>query len=84
MIPLPQILSELIMALGGALLVGSVLALARSRARDGAAPSDGAAPAEEGARPVQARGRVLLNAFIGLIVFVWGFASFVTKLGGKA
>lgn len=80
MIPLPQILSELIMALGGALLVGSVLALARSRARGG---SSDAAPADEDARPVQARGRVLLNAFIGLIVFVWGFASFVTKLGGK-
>lgn len=69
MIPLPQILAELIMALGGALLVGSVLALARSRTAPGA--------------PVRARGRVLLNAFIGLVVFVWGFASFVTKLGGK-
>ena len=70
MIPLPQILAELIMALGGALLVGSIVALVRSRTEPGA--------------PVHARGRVVLNAFIGLVVFVWGLASFVTRMGGKA
>lgn len=67
MIPLPQILAELIMGLGAALFGASIFALVRPRRA-----SDG-----EEVR-VQARGRVLINAFIGLVVFVWGFASFVT------
>lgn len=69
MIPLPQILAELIMALGAALLGASVLALVRPR-RD---PQTG-----EVVR-AQARGRILINAFIGLVVLVWGLASFVTS-----
>lgn len=68
MIPLPQILAELIMALGAALFLASMWALVRPRA-----PRDG----EEPVLP-PARGRVLINAFIGLVVLVWGFASFVT------
>lgn len=67
MIPLPVIIAELIMALGAALLVANVWALMKPRVRP-----DG--------RPVQARGRVLTNAFIGLIVFVWGFATFITRI----
>ncbi|HEX9776109.1 MAG TPA: hypothetical protein VGB83_11090 [Actinomycetota bacterium] len=72
MIPLPQILAELIMALGAALFGSSVLALLRPRFGKGSqgAPS---APA--------ARGRVFVNAFIGLVVLGWGFASFVTGNG---
>ena len=70
MIPLPQILAEVIIALGGALLGASVLALVRPRIR-----TDGAQE-----RP-QARGRVVVNAFIGLVVFVWGLASFLTGRG---
>ncbi len=67
MIPLPQILAEFIMALGGALLVASAWALLRPRLRP---------EASDVPRP-PARGKVLVNAFIGLVVFVWGFASFL-------
>lgn len=71
MIPVPQIVAELVMALGGALLAASVWALVRPRLRP-----DSPQPA----RP-QARGRLVANIFIGLIVFVWAFASFVTRHG---
>jgi hypothetical protein len=67
MIPLPEILAELIMALGGALLVANAWALIRPRVR-----ADGS----EAPQP-QARGKVMLMAFIGLVVLVWGFASFI-------
>ncbi|HVL33158.1 MAG TPA: hypothetical protein VM600_06210 [Actinomycetota bacterium] len=70
MIPLPTILAELIMALGAALAGASAWALLRPRVRPGSP-----APAR-----VQARGRTLTNMFIGLVVFVWGFASFVNSL----
>lgn len=71
MIPLPQILAELVMALGAALLVASVLAMVRPRREPGTG------------QPVRAtaRGRLLINAFIGMVVLVWGFASFITKNG---
>jgi len=67
MIPLPQILAELIMAVGAALLGASVLALVRSRV----------GPDGQEIRP-QARGKIIVNAFIGLVVLVWGLASFLT------
>lgn len=67
MIPLPQILAELVMALGAALLLANVYALVRPKLRP-----DSDAPR------VQARGRVVVNMLIGLVVMVWGFASFVT------
>jgi hypothetical protein len=67
LIPLPEILAELIMALGGALIAGSVWALLQPHVR----PS---VPAR-----VQARGKVLMNIAIGVIVFVWGFASFIAR-----
>ena len=72
MVPLPVILAELIMALGAALLGASMLALFRPR-RD---PDTG--------QPVraQARGKVLINAFIGLVVLVWGLASFLNAPSG--
>lgn len=68
MIPLPQIVAELVMALGAALLAANVLALVRPRLRP------------DGAR-VQARGRAVVNGGIGLVVFVWGFASFFAARG---
>jgi hypothetical protein len=68
-IPLPVILAELIMALGGALVVANVWALLQPRLR----------PEKTPARPVN-RGRSLTNAIIGLVVFVWGFASFITRI----
>jgi hypothetical protein len=67
-IPLPQILAEVVMALGGALLVANVWALLQPRFR----------PEKKPAKPVN-RGRALTNAIIGLLVLVWGFASFVTR-----
>lgn len=69
MIPLPEILAELIMALGGALLVANAWALLRPVLRPNASGSD---------RPL-ARGKVLINIAIGLVVFVWGLASFLTR-----
>lgn len=68
MIPLPEILSEVIMALGGALLIGSAWALLQPRFRPDKVP----------AKPVN-RGRALTNAIIGAVVFVWGFASFISR-----
>ena len=69
MIPLPAILAEIIMALGGALLVANVWALLQPRFR----------PEKVPAKRVN-RGRALTNAIIGGVVFVWGFASWITRL----
>ena len=68
MIPLPEILSEVIMALGGALLVANVWALLQPKLR----------PDKPLPRPIN-RGRAIANSIIGAVVLVWGFASFVTK-----
>lgn len=68
MIPLPQMLSEVVMALGGALFAANAWALVRPRVRPGAAPV-----------PPGARRRVLVNAIIGFIVLVWGFATLVAR-----
>ena len=68
MIPLPQIVAEIIMALGGALLVANIWALLQPRLR----------PEKVPARPVS-RGRALTNAIIGLVVLAWGLASFLTR-----
>jgi hypothetical protein len=57
------------MALGGALLVANLWALVRPIVRPDASP-----PAR-----APSRGRALVNAGIGLVVLVWGFASFVTR-----
>lgn len=56
------------MALGAALLLANLWALLRPKFNP-----DAPAPA--------ARGKVLINIAIGLVVLTWGFASFVTKLG---
>lgn len=69
MIPLPVIVAEIVMALGAALLLANVWALMRHRVR----------PDEKPPRPVN-RGRALTNAIIGLVVFVWAFASFVARI----
>lgn len=68
MIPLPVILAEMIMALGGALLAANVWALVRSKVR----------PDQTPVRPVS-RGRAVTNAIIGFVVLVWGFATLITR-----
>jgi len=68
-IPLPVILAEIIMALGAALLFANVWALLRPVLR----------PDQEPVRPVN-RGRAITNALIGLVVLVWGFSSFITRI----
>jgi hypothetical protein len=67
-IPLPVILAEVIMALGGALLLANLWVLVRPMFKPDAPP-----PAS--------RGKAVANALIGLVVLTWGFASFVTGLG---
>jgi hypothetical protein len=58
------------MALGGALLVANAWALLRPVVR----------PTSPGPGRPQARGKVLINMSIGLVVFVWGLASFLTRI----
>lgn len=70
MIPLPQIVAELVMALGGALLVASAWVLLRPVVRPGAPPPRAGGPS---------RGRAVANALIGFLVLTWGLASFVTR-----
>ena len=70
MIPLPQILAEMIMALGGALAVANVVALVRPRVGPGGEPV------------TVPRGRAFVQIGIGVVVFVWGLASFITRGGG--
>ncbi|MGH2726975.1 MAG: hypothetical protein ACRDKS_08355 [Actinomycetota bacterium] len=69
MIPLPVILAEIIMALGAALVFANLWALVQPKVRPDKAP----------ARPIQ-RGRAITNMIIGLVVLVWGFASFITRI----
>ena len=69
MIPLPVILAEIIMALGGALLAANLWAILQPKLRPEKAP----------AKPIQ-RGRAITNMIIGLVVLVWGFASFITRI----
>lgn len=66
---LPQLFAEIVMALGAALLAANVWALVQPRFR----------PEKTPARPVN-RGRALTSAIIGLVVFAWGFASFIVRL----
>ena len=70
MIPLPEILAELVMALGGALLAAMAWALLRPVVR----------PSSPGPGRPQALGKVLINMSIGLVVFMWGLASFITRV----
>lgn len=69
MIPLPQIIAEVVMGLGAALVIGTILAVVRPRF------------GPDGRQVVTAKGRAIVNVLIGLLVFVWGLASFVTQNG---
>lgn len=69
MIPLPQIIAEIIMGLGAALVIGTIAAAVRTRV------------GPDGQEQVTAKGRAVINVMIGLVVFSWGLASFVTRNG---
>jgi hypothetical protein len=71
-IPLPMILAELVMGLGAALVAGNAYALFRPRRPMGR---------DDQEVRVQAKGKVVTSMFIGLLVFVWGLASFITERG---
>lgn len=89
MIPLPVILAELVMALGGALFLANALAFYRTRKAQ-QSPSAGGTTGDEmedrpqGPQPDPpqrqvARGRILINMLIGLVVFTWGLATFIVR-----
>jgi hypothetical protein len=66
MIPMNELLPELLLALGGAYLLGNLAALVRSRrARRG----------DRDAGPAAPRGRVLANIAIGLVVSLAALAA---------
>lgn len=57
------------MGLGAALVIGTIFAVVRPRV------------GSDGQQQVTAKGRAIVNVLIGLLVFAWGLASFVTKNG---
>lgn len=69
MITLPELVAEFVMALGGALAGANLWVLLRPVVRPGR-PAPGYNPS---------RGRAVVNILIGLVVFTWGLASFVTS-----
>lgn len=90
MIPLPVILAELIMALGAALFGANAYALIRSRrteeraTRDGERAGDDLQDRPPGPQvpppPQLARGKILVQMLIGLVVFAWGLATFLVRI----
>ncbi|MCA1834031.1 MAG: hypothetical protein ABR548_01140 [Actinomycetota bacterium] len=76
MIPLPVIIAELIMALGGALFGANALVLIKSRSDSQSAAAAGR-PA-----PQIARGKITVMMLVGLVVFTWGLATFIVKMRG--
>jgi hypothetical protein len=84
LIPFEQLVPELLLAVGGALLLGNLAAYLRLRSRwrergrtpvvgRGPAPAAGARP--PAAAPLPSRGRVLANIAIGLAVSVAALAA---------
>jgi hypothetical protein len=80
------------MALGGALFGANAYALYRTR-KTQQPPAEGGdagdtiqdrpqGPQLEPPQRVQARGRVVVNMLIGLVVFAWGLATFLVRMSG--
>lgn len=67
-----SVLRELLVAIGGALFVGNVLALIRRRP-----PASLVEQAQESDTAVEAAplGRTLTYAILGFVVMIWGIAS---------
>lgn len=66
MIPVGDLMRELILALGGAMVVGSLAVVVRERRR---------APGDTG--PKASRAVVGLNLVLGLVLTVWGLGSII-------
>jgi hypothetical protein len=70
MIPMDELVPELLLALGAAFLLGNLVALVRARAaRRGGRP----------AAPAPPKGRVLANITVGLLVSVAALAALVRR-----
>lgn len=73
MIPLPQLLSELMVGIGAALFGANLLVLIKARSAVGPPPPKGGRPARP-PRPPSMR-RVYVNMAIGAVVALWGLAT---------
>lgn len=82
MIPLPVILAELIMAMGGALFGANALALWKNRrSQTGDTMEDRPQGPQPEPPPRQmARGKIFINMLIGLVIFTWGLATFLVRI----
>jgi hypothetical protein len=72
-IPLPELLSELMVGIGAALFGANLLVLIKARSAAGHPPPTGARPARP-PRPPSMR-RVYVNMSIGALVALWGLAT---------
>lgn len=66
LVPVGDLMRQLVLALGAALLVGNVAVLVRERRRK---------PGDERARPNMRV--VALNLFVGAVMTVWGLGSLI-------
>ncbi len=72
-----EVLRQLLVALGGALFVGNLLALIR-----GEPPAHLVREAEEAGKPLPQRapvGRTVAFLVLGLVVMAWGIASLIAS-----
>jgi hypothetical protein len=65
-IPVGDLMRELILALGGAMVVGSIAVVVRERRRN---------PGDTGPKP--SRAVVGLNLVLGVVLTVWGLGSII-------
>jgi len=70
-----EVLRELLVAMGGALFVGNLMALLRRRAP---APLTGSESEDGHALPEAPLARTITYLVIGFVVAVWGIASLAT------
>lgn len=75
-IPLPVILCELMVGMGAALFAGSLLAFLKLRREDNWPP---ARPSSDATTAVPSRVRVLGGLAAGLVIALWGVATFVAE-----
>jgi hypothetical protein len=66
-IPVGQLMRELVLALGAAMIIGSIAVVVRERRRG---PGD--------VRPAPNYGVVVLNLVVGLVLTLWGVSSLLS------